>query len=409
MAECTAPAAAGTNRAALQIEIVSDLALPAGAADAWNGLVDASVYPNVFLRWEWVHTWWKWFGGRRELRVIRVTKGSELVAIVPLYVLADRSVVRFRPRTWSFLGFGGPTCPEYLGPIVHRDYVEPVVGAAADYLGSPEAHWSAIVFPDAAPDDPGTTALVDALCRRFPSVSRNGEICPYLRLPESYESLLARVSANRRKQERRRLRRVQREFEVRLDVLESPAEVEAFFPTLVQLNRSSRGRLGEVSPFAGRQYAGFHREVIAKLLPESVARLFVLRFDGNPVAFQYGFAFHGRYGYFQSGFDCRWAHWGPGGVLFQLVFLRLIEEGIREFDFLRGDEAYKTHFADMTRRTTTTVVFRRGGAAYRARVAWERAVRPLCECIRQSVVAAVRRGSRRTADSGRESDPGGAD
>ncbi len=31
----------------------------------WTALFDAAASPSPFLSWEWLHTWWRHFGGRR--------------------------------------------------------------------------------------------------------------------------------------------------------------------------------------------------------------------------------------------------------------------------------------------------------------------------------------------------------
>ena len=135
---------------------------------------------------------------------------------------------------------------------------------------------------------------------------------------------------------------------------------------------------GQASPFANRSYAGFHQEVIEQLAPEGIARLYLLAFDGRPVAFQYGFLYREKYYDFQNGFDARIREHSPGDVLLQLILNDLIRQKVKEFDFLRGDESYKAFFADQQRRTESTLVCRRPGAAY------------LGEWLRTRIASAVR-------------------
>jgi CelD/BcsL family acetyltransferase involved in cellulose biosynthesis len=99
-------------------------------------------------------------------------------------------------------------------------------------------------------------------------------------------------------------------------------------------------------------------------MPEGTARVSVLNLEGRPAAFCYGFAYHNKYYWFQTGFDPKLDKLSPGGVLFLLRCERLIEQGVTELDYLRGDHAYKTNYGDDARHTKTVRVFRRRGAAY---------------------------------------------
>ncbi len=171
---------------AVGVSVCNSLQAASGGVDAWNSLVDASTYPNVFRRWEWVTTWWKWFGKGRELYLLRLTLGQKLVGIAPLCVAR----ARLGGTKLAWIGEGGPTCPEYLGPIVHRDHASAVVEAMASHFRHADKNWDCISFPDVPPDDVATLSLIAALAGSYPAICYPGEVCPYFRLPQSYEALL---------------------------------------------------------------------------------------------------------------------------------------------------------------------------------------------------------------------------
>jgi len=333
-------------------------------ADAWNELVDRSVYPNVFLRWECVSTWWKWFRAGRELHVVIVRNGSDVVGIVPWYTSRQRIVPGLARFELTFIGSGGPTAPEYLGPIVHRDHMSSVIQEVVQYLCDPSCVWDAITFPDAPPDDAGTCSLIEALSCCYPNLSCRGVVCPYIELPGTFEALLGKMRPHDRREKGRRLRKAQKECGAVLRVLEDAESVAGAFPTVAALSTASRARAGQTSPFSNGNFAGFHREVAGKLSSAGISRIFVLDFDGKPAAFDYGFMYRGKFYGFQTGFDSALAKYCPGDVLHQMQLKHLIGEGAREFDFLRGCESYKNWFSDRCRETTTTWLYRRRGIHY---------------------------------------------
>lgn len=351
----------------LTVQICDDLSQLPFARSAWNKLLDASAYPCVFRRHEWLSIWWKWFGAGRKLHVIQVFSGPNLVGVLPLYQASGGGQFSLRPRKLTLIGAGGPTCPEYLGPIVHRDHTEAIVRElSASLISSPA--WDGIEFPDIPPDDAATLALAEALAKERPMLRLPGMACPYLDLPDSYESFLERLGRHGHKRECQRVRKAVKTFRVELELIDNVNRFHDVFPQIVELNRSSRALHGDLGPFDNTRYAGFHREVIESLLPCGVSQIYLLRFDGKPVAFQYGYLDREKYYDFQNGFDSRLKTYSPGAVLLQLIIQHLIAGGVKEFDFLRGDESYKDLYATCRRCTVNFHVFRRKSAMLASRL-----------------------------------------
>ncbi len=267
-------------------------------------------------------------------------------------------------RTLGLIGDGGPTYPEYLGPIVRADWVSPCAATFADHIVSAMPAWDVLRIPGAAPDDIGTKALIEALQGKAALVCAAGPPCPYCALPASYEEFLAGLSRHGRQRERRLLRQAHKDFQVDCRLIQTPTDLREALPIVVGLSRSARARHGEASPFANTDYLAFHQGVMEQFLPKGHLRLFILRFDDRPVAFQYGFLFADKYYDFQSGFEADIDKHNPGDVLLQLIIQHLIGEGVREFDFLRGEHAYKWKFCKAARQTQAATVFRKAGLLY---------------------------------------------
>src|SRR5438105_4444855 len=57
-----------------------------GLQSEWNRLLDRSSSDTVFLRWEWIHTWWTLFKAERRFYALAVRDQGRLVGIAPLYI-----------------------------------------------------------------------------------------------------------------------------------------------------------------------------------------------------------------------------------------------------------------------------------------------------------------------------------
>ena len=101
----------------------------------------------------------------------------------------------------------------------------------------------------------------------------------------------------------------------------------------------------ESDAFTGRRRA-FHHEWAACALENGWLRLWVLEADGAAVAAWYGFRYAQTESFYQSGRDPAWGSRSVGFVLLAHTIREAANDGMREYRFLRGGEAYKDRFAD---------------------------------------------------------------
>jgi CelD/BcsL family acetyltransferase involved in cellulose biosynthesis len=77
------------------------------------------------------------------------------------------------------------------------------------------------------------------------------------------------------------------------------------------------------------------------MLEAGLLRLNVLRLDGRAVAVYYGFTHRERAYYYLGGFDPEFSALSPGTLAVAYAIEQALAEGVKTFDFLRGDERYK--------------------------------------------------------------------
>src|SRR5579864_9692406 len=69
----------------LQVTRIDDREFDSLRGD-WNGLLGRSVCDSVFLRWEWIHTWWGIFKKDRTLFLLIARRDGQLAGIAPFYI-----------------------------------------------------------------------------------------------------------------------------------------------------------------------------------------------------------------------------------------------------------------------------------------------------------------------------------
>jgi CelD/BcsL family acetyltransferase involved in cellulose biosynthesis len=313
----------------MKIEVHPDLrALDEGR---WNGLLDRSRLPSVFLTWQWQTEWSLAFTADRPKQILAATDtAGELAGLLPLYEDGPG-----RQRI-----VGGVDVSDYLDLIAPDGREEEVWAALLQHCATQTAAWDLHGIRAASP----TATLVPALAPArgvTPSVEREDR-CPVLTLPKTWDEYLARLSGKDRHELRRKIRRLERELPGATTRSHGAAdgwdEAMTRFLTLHRLSKVGKAR------FMDEQMERFFRSATSRLAAAGWARLWFLEFEGAAVAAFLCLEYGGSVGLYNSGFDPARAVLAPGIVLLAHVIRDAIDRGFPTFDFLRGEEPYKYSF-----------------------------------------------------------------
>jgi CelD/BcsL family acetyltransferase involved in cellulose biosynthesis len=282
---------------------------------AWRPLAERG--GNVFGTWEWADTWWRHFGAGGELRARVVDER----VVLPLYV--------GRTGPFRLLRYIGHAHADELGPVAAPEDRGAAAEAMSQTLG--EGGYHLFLGEDMPPGwGPDLGSKV---------VERTSY--PVLELTESsWDELLANRSSNFRQQMRKYERRLDRAHSVGFRLADDPNRLPADLDTLFALHRA---RWPGSKWFAAAE--AFHRDFAAVALERGWLRLWILELDGAPAAAWYGFRFAGVDWFYQGGRDPSLSKERVGIVLIIHTVREALRDGMREYRFLRGGEAYKSRFA----------------------------------------------------------------
>lgn len=353
----------------MQVRVVESAAEFAGLATQWEALQRDAPTTSVFASFDWQHIWWKSYGGDQPLKVLVATEHGSLVGILALYI-QTLPMLRYPVRLLRFVGTGGDTFPDDLGPILAAGREAEVARALADAVMRLPG-WDVLLLTDMDPACP-FTAVMGAQAKRLPfgSMAGRAERIAYLDLPATWDAWLATLSRDRRY----RIKNIRKKLNAahptaRFFVWTDPKTLDAGVDRLVHLHHKRWKNVGKTHSFSSPEYVRFHREVMAACLQRDRLRLYCLEIAGEIVAIYYFYKFRDRVFLMQSGFDPDFGNVKPGQVLLGHVVEHAIGEGHKVLDFLRGDHRYKEELATGERETMFLTAFRlRPGAwLYRAR------------------------------------------
>lgn len=306
-------------------------------AAEWRELLAASRSDCLFLTPEWLLAWWRHLSDGRRPAVYAVRgEGGRLAALAPL--AAARS-----PHLWppQRLGFPGTATvgADYLDVVV-RTGDEGALEALADQLDRDRP----LLELERVPREGSATARLAGLLegRGWQRLERITDVCPWIDLEgTSWAGYVAGLGPSHRANLRRRLRKLDERFEVRLERVATAAALDRALDALLDLHERRWSDRGGSDALGDPAVVGFHREIARAALDRGWLRLYVLHLDGRPAAALYGFLHAGRFLFYQSGFDPAFENLSVGLVIMGLAIREAIAEGAREYDLLHGDEPYK--------------------------------------------------------------------
>jgi len=298
---------------------------------SWNGLLERSARPSVFLTWQWQNEWARAFAADHHLSLLAVRDADgSLAGLLPLY---EDTPDRLRI-------LGGTDVSDYLDLIAPAGAETDVWQTLLEHRAAQAVEWDL----HAVRATSSTAAIVSELA---PSCGLRAlvvveERCPVLPLPATWDEYLARLSGKDRHELRRKMRKLERELPGA--VVRSHAGASGWNDALDQfLVLHRRSKIGKAR-FMDQRMERFFRDATLALARAGWARMWFLEHEGAAVASFLCVEYGGSVGLYNSGFDPAHARLAPGIVLLAHVIMDAIARGVPEFDFLRGEESYKQDF-----------------------------------------------------------------
>ena len=296
----------------------------------WRDLVPRSSARTIFTSPTWLRTWWEVFGNEEmEPLLLALRNDDHLHGVAPLL------------RRGDSITFAGDTqiC-DYMDFTLAEGVEEECLATFLRALS--EQRWSELVLW-ALPEDSLSLQLLPKVAEGlgYRVEIEMEDVCPRVSLPGSWDEYLAGLSKKDRHELRRKLRRLHEAGgEVRLEKLQTPAEIESGMEDFLRLHVISRS---DKATFMTEPMQEFFRRIVRALAAEGRARLYFLLVNGIRTASIICFDSEKDLLLYNSGYDPDYSHLSVGLLSKALALEEAILEGKECFDFLRGAEVYKYH------------------------------------------------------------------
>ncbi len=331
------------NRNDYRVQIISDAAGLALCRDVWNELAG----DRVFHRWEWMYHWWNAFGqgSRNRLAVVVIVAPSgRWVGVAPWYVTGSAARGRVVRQLAS-----GSACSDYTSLAVRSGYESVVSRILAQVISGelpqePLAGVDLFELEGHTADDPAVNALCNELCESAIQVVTE-EFAGAWRseLPDTWAGYESRLHKSFRRKTRKAVSRLDNADFTAIAIHE-PDEIAKHWTTFVELHQRRRESLGEGGCFADARFETFLRNATIDLAASGRSQINLFHHKGKPLATNLEFLAGDAVYMYQTGLDPDAIQLEPGHVTFTWAIQQSIERGFGYFDFLRGDEPYKSRW-----------------------------------------------------------------
>ena len=324
----------------------------------WNRLLTNSLVDNVFLSWDYLHTWWTHFSSpRRKLLILAAQLNGELLGIAPLYLSEDDLCC----KEIRFLGYGEKVNPDYLNFIVRSDLDGGTVRQSflRHLLNNPQ--WDRLHLTGILQDHSLDEAL-DDLENDLNSIKQLDATCSFLTLPSEWKRFLETLSKKFRYRVKRRTKILLDEHKATLHRVEDEKDIRPTLDRLRKLHIERWSLAGERSRYEEPPYFEFHCKVTENLFRKGHLLLAELRKDNESLAILYCYLYNKKVFYYSGSFkvSSELTRYAPGNILRALLIQHAIERGCTEFDFLRGVDPYKEEWCNEKRNTYRYFIVRKG-------------------------------------------------
>jgi CelD/BcsL family acetyltransferase involved in cellulose biosynthesis len=322
-----------------------------------------------FRAWDWMLSWWRHYrDSHSELLTLLVTdQDDRVVGIAPWYMHSSRR----HGRVVRFLG-SGEVCSDYLTLLCREGCEGQVAHSIADWLaGEGARQWHLLDLTGVEASD----LAIGHLCRRLSQhgriVNRQSDLnCWRTTLTANWDQFLEQLSKSRRVRTRTLVRRAMENGRAVVHHVKTTSDLERGFEILIDLHQKRRRSLSQSGCFASPRFTEFHRDMASRFLASGQLHLFWIELDGRPLSAQYSFTGGQSVYYYQGGFEPELAHESPGWLSLATSIHWAIEQGYASYDFLRGDESYKTSWKATSRPLVHVRVFGRQASARLRHATW---------------------------------------
>jgi CelD/BcsL family acetyltransferase involved in cellulose biosynthesis len=338
----------------LQVEVISDTARFDAIGAEWDSLVERAGVERMFVSHTWVRTWWEAFGQGRQLHIITVRAGGELVAVAPL--MRTRSGV-YGLKVNSIESIYNPHTPRY-DFIIAADDDQRVYRRIWHELA--ENSDCDMVLLAQVPEDSRTIPVVQKLAQDdgWLTGQWTPQPSPYIRLACTHAEFSRRLKGSFQYNLRKRYEKLGKLGPIDVEVITERSAVRDAMQDGLRIEAAAwKGDQG-TAILSDPAVTEFYTRLAERQADLGQLRLTFLRVAGKRISFNYLLQSQQRLYGVKIGYDPGYHTYSPGNMLLNLILQHGCESSMDEYDFLGVDDKWKLDWTKDARRHQWLFLFK---------------------------------------------------
>jgi CelD/BcsL family acetyltransferase involved in cellulose biosynthesis len=327
---------------------------------------------NIFNTFEYLTVCEKMLPRHRKAHFIRLEAAGELIGMAPLTVEREFGWQRLRPLMSGNSDHEAP---------IFSPHPEKGVQCLLDTLKE-DREWDCFSIWNLPEDDPHFKPLLEA--DGWNRVVEKGQSIPRLDLSAGFEQVWETVAKNIRQQSERRYRKLGKLGQLTLHRFCNIREIQVGLNTLFEIHIRRWRLLGGRSIFEASAKREFFKALAAALHGAGTLEFSELRLADKTVAMHFGFICGKKLFWYVPTFDPEFSRFSPGRLLLINLIRSACERGLREFDFLVGEEKYKLDWPVQIIRSYNLYFYNQTLRAKAAK-AWHHGLKPILAPVYRKV------------------------
>ena len=327
----------------------------------WDDLV-AALHGSLYMTFAWCQVWWRHYGGRRELRVIAIRSGDELVGVLPVSI--DRLATPLgRARVAKLVGSDSTLA--VMEPLVQPHLASEPFALAIQQLFEEDQVDMVHIGPCSGA---GThVGAVRTAASKLDAVrivrDREAGSHTVFDMSDGFEGYLKSLSSHQRSNYRRKLKKLNNSFTLDLDVVRDGPALEREFGTFIEMHQAQWKAVNKLGHFddwpVSREYSW---DLVRSLAADDRVRLIRLLADDRVVAYYWCFALGGTYYWRLSArlFGQEWDQFALGRVGVVKMMELANNDGATAIEAGIGSYGYKENLNAQTHPLHSIAVRRTG-------------------------------------------------
>ncbi len=260
----------------------------------WDALASA-LDGSLYMTFAWCEVWWRHYGAGRELRVVSVRSGGELVGVLPFFIDKPPTPLG-RARVAKLVGSDSTLA--VMEPLVKPNLAPEAFALAIRQLFEDDRVDMVHVGPCSGTADHAGAVRAAASQLDVGQIVRDREAGSHtiFEMPDGFDGYLKSLSSHQRSNYRRKLKKLNNSFAVELDVVQEGSALEREFAAFMHMHQAqwkAVDKLGHFDDWPGsREYSW---DLVRSLAASDRVRLVRLVADDRVVAYYWCFTLGSTY------------------------------------------------------------------------------------------------------------------